>query len=72
MIGSLEPTPEARLAALEEFEADTEAGRARRKAVSAVFKELAIEGEALGTEMNQVYDSSSVYLNEEDRQAGKP
>jgi hypothetical protein len=64
--GMLEPTVEARKAAVAELEAPTPAGAARRKQLAAAILTKEEEFQALGLEVNQRYNSSAVYQGDEE------
>ena len=64
-LGFLEPSIGRRKEILEELKADSEAGRARRAAFQKALKDLQYEHHALGGEMNQRYESSAIYLEDE-------
>ena len=65
VLGTLEPDVKRRREVLEEFKADSEAGRARRAAWREMVEAHQYIHHALGIEMNQRYSSIAVYLDDE-------
>lgn len=65
VLGMLEPDLNKRKDILEEFKADSEAGRARREAWRKACETLEYTHGTLGAEMNQRYQSSAVYFDDE-------
>ena len=65
VLGVLEPDIERRKQVLAELKADSPEGAERRKAFREAFTELEQERSALGGEMNQLYQSQAVYLDDE-------
>ncbi|KAF2233983.1 hypothetical protein EV356DRAFT_447524 [Viridothelium virens] len=64
-LGVLAPNPAERMASFNELKAATPAGKARRQALRRAVEGTAHEFHALGTEMNQRYDSDAVYTGDE-------
>ena len=65
LLGITEPSLERRREILEEFKADSDAGRARRSAWRKAIEQRQHEHDAIGGEMNQRYSSTCIYLKDE-------
>jgi hypothetical protein len=65
LLGMLEPDLNKRKELLEEFKADSEAGRARREAWRKAVDTMEYTHGTLGAEMNQRYESSAIYVDDE-------
>ncbi|KKA24448.1 hypothetical protein T310_1477 [Rasamsonia emersonii CBS 393.64] len=65
LLGVLKPDVEARLRVLDEFREDSERGAARRASFQAAIEDLEQERHGLGGEMNQLYQSRAIYLDDE-------
>lgn len=65
-LGIMEPTIEASKAAVDELSAPTPAGKKRRALLKEGIEGSANEFHGLGIEMNQRYESSAVYLADEE------
>lgn len=65
-LGIMEPTVEASKLAVDELSASTAAGRKRRALLKEGIERTANEFHGLGIEMNQRYESSAIYLADEE------
>ncbi|KAB5576328.1 FAD binding domain-containing protein [Coniochaeta sp. 2T2.1] len=61
VLGNLEPTLEARIAALDEIDAETPEGAQRRASLTKALRAIDREEHGLGIEMNQRYRSAAVF-----------